>query len=456
MVKLSTLVIAGLLCSVAFGAMPLNYWKNLAHGINSRSLFAPGQLPEWSVSGMLANCSLPTFSVPFDSMSTYGPAGINPVDGTIVMGLKCLKNGYYLPYLWLVNEKDSKVIQVTQQACSSQLREADIFEGYLNFLGDGGLIFGLCGNIYVLPLGSSTLRNLGGYGYSPSILTVVNSKPAQLFVAGGKWDEWWEDWGAIAVNIEGMTSETISLEKAFSVADTTIMFSPDGKTMYNGHFDQWAPGNQYGLQYWKTPFTSNSQPYLVVPECSQSRPWTYSADQEGNVYSSFCDNTLLMKVDARGRQVWNISCPNDNCNYVEKQQMFMTDDERYIYVGSTRTQYYTTGVYYIVDAALGKIIKEINITQTVNSPASCASIYGPFASRWPIPLNKKTRAVFQCLLSTNQTTIYSLDPFTKRLGLKQYPTIDKFVPILLTDSSDNVYALGLDSNGHPYVKRFPA
>jgi hypothetical protein len=322
-----------------------------------------------------------------------------------------------------------------------------MFEGFLNFLPDGGIIFGACNMVFVLPPKSTTLRNLGTLSLAASIITVVNSEPAQLFMSG--WGQW--KWVAAAFNIEGMTSHNLVLKNAVYNDDTTIMFSTDGKTMYNGHFTGQSPGGNYGLQYWKTPFTANSQPFKVVSWCGASRPWTYSTDSKGNYYSSWCSNYFLVKIDAAGNMEWNISCPRDNqnCYSTYRQQMFMTDDERYIYVGSTNLD------YYVVDAHAGKIIKSVNFTALLESPTPCAQTYGPFTARWPLPLVNKTRAVLQCIQSEDLTTIYSVDPFAKKMGIKQYTGIPAFAPIMYTDSSDNIYALGIAS-GRPIAIRFPA
>lgn len=455
------LVLGLVAVALAFEAMPTAYWKNLAHGVNSRSLYKPGRLAAWSASLTKLNCSLPAFSVPFDSMTSYGPAGVNPVDGSIALGLKCSTAQGVLPFLWIVPQaagKQPRLVQLAKTSCRAQLREADVFEGYLNYLPDGGVIFGMCSAVYVLPLNSNTVRNLGSYGYSPSIISVINSSPPQLIIAGGRWDRWWEDWGAVAVNITGQTSQTITLDGAISIADTTIMFSPDGKTMYNGHFDQWAPGSRFGLQYWKTPFTTGSQPYANNAQCSSTRPWTYSVDSQGNVYSSLCDGVLLMKLDKNAKQVWNVSCPDkqQQCQTVERQQFFMTDDEKYIYVGSTRYGPYWASMYYVIDTRTGAIVKQVNVSRTTQEGASCESVYGPFASRWPIPLNGKTRAVYLCTINSNVTSVYSFDPFTNGWGVKKYNSVNGAAPILLTDSSDNIYSIGVDKSQHAFVRRFPA
>jgi hypothetical protein len=441
----------------AFDRMPVEYWQNLAHGVNSRSLFKPGVLPDWSAAlnfgPHITSCSFARFSVPFDSMTTYGPSGVNPVDGSVVMGLNCIKNGVRLPFLWVVTETASELIQLSTYQCSAQLNEADVFEGYLTFLPDGGVIFGMCGSIYVLPLNSKTARNIGGFGYSPSILALINTEKPQMIVAGGSWDRWWEDWGAMAVNIDGMDSWTITLNNTVSITDTTIMFSPDGKTMYNGHFDRWAPQAAYGLQFWKTPFVAGSQPYATYSPCSATRPWTYSADAEGNVYSTLCGNdNIISKVDKHGNLVWKAGCTTD-C-YSQRQQVFMTDDERYIYLGSTSATSQMGG-YWVIDAKDGHIVHQFNVSGLLGANAYCGQVYGPFASRWPIPLYKKTRAVTQCTATQNSTTLYSFDPFMPA-STKAYPVLNFWAPIVLTDSSDNIYAVGIDATGHPMVQRFAA
>lgn len=370
--------------AAASAAIPAQAWKNFAHGSNARSAYnnGPRSFNDTIVPPKGWQCTIPSFSTPFDYMTDYGPAQVSPVDGAIYIGVICWPtNTYnYHPYLWRVSENSSSMVNLSlPTGCRGQVDQTDsAFEGYFTFLPDGGIVLGACGVVLSVAPGATNATNLGALGFSASAIALTNGSPKQVIIAGS-YDQrrsWWnwQIWRAVVVTLKTETTAGFNaamMAKSYYLTnDTTIMFSVDGKTMFNGHFNEWAPGPEYGLQYWSTPFKAMGQkPRVTVPACAQTRPWSFAADSMGGVYSTMCSGYFIAKLDKNGMSVWNWTAQELGVTAGNSdQQIFLTDDEKFVVSGSSAS------MLYIFNTADGSLYARYNLTRLTG--VQCEQVYG--------------------------------------------------------------------------------
>jgi len=417
----------------AFAAQPEfnELWMLWGHGVNARTPFSPAKSMGWNVNIPTSmTCQFATWSIPFDSLVSYGPFAINPMDGRIYIGAVCGSTS--VPYLWILNNNGTtNQFFSLHAACQHVFPYASMsFEGYFNFLPDGSLAFGLCGMLGIYTAGTEVTYQQTTV--PAVVLGVANTDPPQFLWAGGVEDSWWTQWGMYAVNFT--TTSSLNVNKAAAVIDSTIMWGVSGNKLYNGHFNSYTPKSAYGLQTYNAPLNAKNEPRVVIAECGETRPWTFANDAAGNQYSAMCSGTVLAKYSKTGNQVWNLTAFKSDSN--TPVTLFLTDDEQYIYVGDTRA------MMYVVAAATGKIYQSFNLSHIAKAAdGTCDVVYGPFAARWPVPLKGSHKVMTLCTSATTGSSLILVDPANlktaKPTNIKGFDVASIFV-----DAANNVYAIG--------------
>jgi len=417
-------------------------WKFWGHGVNARTPFSPSKSTAWSSNLQTKmTCTFGSWGIPFDSLTSYGPFAIHPIDGRVFVGVICNS----MPYVWIINNAGGAgtLVQLSTTSCSAQFNYASgPFEGYFNFLPDGSLVFGMCGSLAIYNTTTGTISTQST-SIPPVVLGVANTDPPQLLWAGGWRHSWWTDWGMSAVNFTHVNN--ISLANSFTVSDSTLMWGVNGTRLYNGHFNQWAPNGPYGLQYWSVPLSTSTQPDTVIPECGNTRPWTFASDNDGSVYSSLCSGSALSKYDASGNSLWNITSFENNMQAVT---LFLSDDERYVYAGDTRA------FMYVVDAMTGDVVHKFNVSQSAKTVCD-TTVYGPFAARWPVPLPGNHKFLSVCSSTSSKTSFVVMDPANPKSSKVFSSTVGFSVISVFVDAMSNVYAIGIKGK-NVHVERWTA